>query len=647
MKKTSFKNRMRGKIDVHWIKENNLSSKLCIPINNYTTSSLNIPYRNRMRGLYDITAPKREIKTLYPVEDTFVSEANPYMIFGSGNSILVGNNNSKQNIGLVKFDLSDFNLLTSIILLDCKLRLTISNVRDINNFKLEMKEVFNGSWSELTTTWLNQPYISNEVKSIIDFTKQSNETKDIVIEIDVKKQVEKWLKNPKQNQGVALNVNKLNEMVAFYSKEFSVKEKSPQLLIKYINLNSPFMHEIESIMNYLNVWQVDTNNMLSELEVVTKHSTNNIDASIIVLHNSGDCFAELEIVKDRLLCETYITSGYCTSNLEVFTQNSKMLNSRIQVKGENLTNTLEVYGSKDVQGSVGVSILNAIKSMLQINPNRLVNLIDIHSWQSIASQLEVNNKWKLLNKLGIAYGNHIDNILEVIQLDHISNEIKVLANKILMNEVFYGRFADLTGNVGVAPSSILSNFINVYYTNSLENELSTLSVNKITNELNSSIGKYIKAELGYTYSKELLNTLNISDGRIINTLTIQDVEYVLNSIQVQQRAIHGKLSYSTKNNINNTVVIPSISILNNELKCLNEKITNIIDVYVKETKYQRAYIHTLGCVPIKSLVKYTYESNIENDLNIYVDGISVNQCFLEVVNKRYEIYKNKGYGYIM
>ena len=243
---------MKGKVDVWWRKTQGLENMLSVPSSNSVGGYLGMPFRNRMKGNFDILAPTRFVKALNPLHDTFVSEASPYSIYGRSNNILVGYSGGKKYEGLLKFNIQEafpmFNK-DAYILIDCTLKLTIANTRDIQDGDVDFYEVSLGDWNEDSTTWANKPIKSNELASAIFVEGDSSDTGNTSIYVDMNELVPKWLDNPRKNNGIFVETREtIDNIISFYSKENGEAELNPQLIITYIDLNSPFV----SKNNYLN-----------------------------------------------------------------------------------------------------------------------------------------------------------------------------------------------------------------------------------------------------------------------------------------------------------------------------------------------------------------------------------------------------------
>ena len=672
---TSFRNRMKFKVDVWWEKTNKVENELTIPNIDSILNTVKIPFRNRMKFKVDIQAPKRQIARVLPIHDTFVSEANPYMNFGTGNSILVGDNGKKYE-GLLKFNLQEtFPLYNPdhLIILDSKLKLTVSNTRDIKDTVLNMYEVFEGGWTETSVTWKNKPYYSNEVFSSVELSKKENEGKDnIEIFLDVQDLVLKWLENPRKNNGVLLDTNDIDNVISFFSKENYDVEVKPQLLITYIDLNSPFVTGNKYLKSSVNVWENKINNLLNELEVITKHSTSKITSEMLILNKPGDLIASLSISKDKLPCTIDLVGHHISASLGIYTKKTQRIENTLGIKGINVENELRISHSEDILNQLKVTYGKYLKGFLGINANRIVNELDTSILNALTSYLAIYEFSTIQNKLSTTYENSILNNLDLKPYSYLEDKIRIshrnsttgeiiipplsnIKNKLevyarggnLDCDIFYGTFADLVAYLRIKPQSYLLNTLSFALVNAIDGNISTLAVRQVVNNIKYSSVKNLTNYLSYSNINYIKSVLNIVGSHMLSSVKVQPTECLDGQISIQGVTVDGDISISTKNQIKALVNLIEESKIINELKVLNEHIENMIDIYIKETNKCKNEINILAINRILATLQNQYGNNISAKINIYVDKINVVHAYLRIDNEDYEYNKKRGYGYIM
>lgn len=601
----SLKNRMKGKVDVWWQKTQSLNSNLIVPNISNMESYLGLPFRNRMKGIFDILAPERKVGKLYPIHDTFASEKNPYSIYGNSNNILVGYSEGKKYEGLLKFNLQELFPSYSedaYILIDSVLKLTISNVRDIKDIDLNFYEVSLGNWNENSTTWANKPIKSNILASTINIKGDESETGDFEIYIDIGELIYKWLNNPQNNNGIIMETKEtINNIISIYSKENGNENLNPQLLITYIDLNSPFVTKNKYLHSVVSVWENKTSSITSELEVEVVQSTKSIASEFLILNKPGDLLSSLEITRDRVYCELDVVGNHIASEVTVYSSATNRISNTLNVRQINMDNEIKISKLYNIENELIVGKGSMLQGFLGINANRLVNDISFKYENNIISEVYADSNWRILND---------------ITIPNISN---------INGYLYCSDFLE----------SRLTNILNISDVYNLDNHIYISSINSISNYL------------GVYKFDSINNIVQIINDIVTSDVNIIDVNYADSVVVVQGWTLSNYLDVSCLDTIQSNIDIPRITSINNNVTILNEIIENQLNVYIKKNKYLDSEIYVLATNNIYSLFDLKYESSIYNEVAVYVDKISVLYGYLEIINEDWEYHQRKGYGYIM
>lgn len=651
MSQTPFRNRMKGKVDVWWRKTQDLENMLSVPSSSSVGGYLGMPFRNRMKGNFDILAPTRFVKALNPIHDTFVSEVSPYSIYGRSNNILVGYNNNKKYEGLLKFNIQEafpvFNK-DAYILIDCTLKLTIANTRDIKDGDIDFYEVSLGDWNENSTTWANKPIKSNELTSAISVEGDSGDTGNTSIYVDMNELVPKWLDNPRKNNGIFIETREtIDNIISFYSKENGEAELNPQLIITYIDLNSPFVSKNNYLNSTVSVWENKVSLITSELEVEVRRSTNTTNSELLILGNPGDLLASLEIAKDRLVCELNVISEYVPAELEVYTNDTSRVNSSISVAQINVESRLRISQLYSLEADLKVGKGKYASGFLGINANRIVNKLRLSSMSNIHGQTNTLAVNYISNEL---YSNYLTSIEGQIVIDGgktVVGDLEVITNSHLYGDLFYGRFADMHAELDISPYKNLMSELGVKYGVDISNEVSTLSVGYIDNYLRATGSSILVNSIEISRPSLIDGTLNILADYIKGEVVLFDVYNLKSVISVQSWTLDNILRVSYHSDIVSNISVPDSSLVDSYVVILNEHIKATANVYVRENDYLDASVYALAMSTLDGELSFNYGSVIYNDMMVYTDKISVLNAYLEVYNEDWEYEQRRGYGYIM
>ena len=642
---------MKGKVDVWWRKTQDLENMLSVPSSSSVGGYLGMPFRNRMKGNFDILAPTRFVKALNPIHDTFVSEVSPYSIYGRSNNILVGYNNNKKYEGLLKFNIQEafpvFNK-DAYILIDCTLKLTIANTRDIKDGDIDFYEVSLGDWNENSTTWANKPIKSNELTSAISVEGDSGDTGNTSIYVDMNELVPKWLDNPRKNNGIFIETREtIDNIISFYSKENGEAELNPQLIITYIDLNSPFVSKNNYLNSTVSVWENKVSLITSELEVEVRRSTNTTNSELLILGNPGDLLASLEIAKDRLVCELNVISEYVPAELEVYTNDTSRVNSSISVAQINVESRLRISQLYSLEADLKVGKGKYASGFLGINANRIVNKLRLSSMSNIHGQTNTLAVNYISNEL---YSNYLTSIEGQIVIDGgktVVGDLEVITNSHLYGDLFYGRFADMHAELDISPYKNLMSELGVKYGVDISNEVSTLSVGYIDNYLRATGSSILVNSIEISRPSLIDGTLNILADYIKGEVVLFDVYNLKSVISVQSWTLDNILRVSYHSDIVSNISVPDSSLVDSYVVILNEHIKATANVYVRENDYLDASVYALAMSTLDGELSFNYGSVIYNDMMVYTDKISVLNAYLEVYNEDWEYEQRRGYGYIM
>ncbi len=642
---------MKGKVDVWWRKTQDLENMLSVPSSSSVGGYLGMPFRNRMKGNFDILAPTRFVKALNPIHDTFVSEVSPYSIYGRSNNILVGYNNNKKYEGLLKFNIQEafpiFNK-DAYILIDCTLKLTIANTRDIKDGDIDFYEVSLGDWNENSTTWANKPIKSNELASAISVEGDSGDTGNTSIYVDMNELVPKWLDNPRKNNGIFIETREtIDNIISFYSKENGEAELNPQLIITYIDLNSPFVSKNNYLNSTVSVWENKVSSITSELEVEVRRSTNTTNSELLILGNPGDLLASVEIVKDRLVCELNVISEYVPSELGVYTNETSRVNSTINVSQINVDSEVRISHLYNLEANLTVGKASHAGGFLGINANRIVNELRMSSLNSVDNEISTLAVGYVSNELYSNYLAASDGQIVIDGGKTVVGDLEVITNSHLYGDLFYGRFADMPAELDISPYKNLMSELGVKYGVDISNEVSTLSVRYIDNYLRATGSSRLVNSIEISSSSFIDGTLDILADYIKGEIVLFDVANLKSVISVQSWTLDNKIRVSHHGDITSDIVVPDSSFVDSYASILNEHIKATANVYVRENNYLDASVYALAMSTLDGELSFNYGSIIYNEMMVYVDKISVLNAYLEIYNEDWEYEQRRGYGYIM
>lgn len=187
---------------------------------------------NKMRATYELVEPSLIELEQIPLKDAFIREESPYdtLNYGKANTLLINGSSNDRYDSLISFDAKSA-IPEGFVYESAKLRLHYrgTSVFDFNSIKLHENLE---NWIENSVTYLNKPQYSTTPIEAEVFINQKLK----YIEIELTKEVKRWISNPSDNFGLTL-LGKEGELWDFYSKE---SLRKPQLLISGYDIGSSY-----------------------------------------------------------------------------------------------------------------------------------------------------------------------------------------------------------------------------------------------------------------------------------------------------------------------------------------------------------------------------------------------------------------------
>ena len=187
---------------------------------------------NKMRATYELVEPSLIELEQIPLKDAFIREESPYdtLNYGKANTLLVNGSSNDRYDSLIAFDAKSA-IPEGFVYESAKLRLHYrgTSVFDFNSIKLHENLE---NWIENSVTYLSKPQYSTSPIETEVFINQKLK----YIEIELTKEVKRWISNPSDNFGLTL-LGKEGELWDFYSKE---SLRKPQLLISGYDIGSSY-----------------------------------------------------------------------------------------------------------------------------------------------------------------------------------------------------------------------------------------------------------------------------------------------------------------------------------------------------------------------------------------------------------------------
>lgn len=159
-----------------------------------------------------------------PSDDAYVNSATPTTNNGT---LATLNLSSAANTSFIRFDLTAVPAsYTGASIAKATLKLYVNTVPKAGSFNVDL---VNGTWSEKTIDYTNQPALGTTIAGSVPLTTASKGT---YVEIDITSAVIEWLNNTQPNDGIALVAN--SPLIAtFDSKENTATSHPPELDIVY------------------------------------------------------------------------------------------------------------------------------------------------------------------------------------------------------------------------------------------------------------------------------------------------------------------------------------------------------------------------------------------------------------------------------
>lgn len=187
---------------------------------------------NKMRATYELVEPSLIELEQIPLKDAFIREESPYdtLNYGKANTLLIDGSNNNRYDSLIAFDAKSA-IPEGFVYESAKLRLHYRGTSDFDFNSIKLHENLE-NWIENSVTYLNKPQYSTSPIETEVFINQKLK----YIEIELTKEVKRWINNPSDNFGLTL-LGKEGELWDFYSKE---SLKKPQLLISGYDIGSSY-----------------------------------------------------------------------------------------------------------------------------------------------------------------------------------------------------------------------------------------------------------------------------------------------------------------------------------------------------------------------------------------------------------------------
>ena len=348
----------------------------------------------RMEGEYEIFKRPRIIKTLYPIQDTYVYENVPTLNYGNRNALHVGKDEQGNRFRtFLEYDLNE--LQTGLYIVSAKL---ILNVLD-PLYTLHMMEIstLNRKFYEYDVTWNVQP-TRDLFLNIINLTPYQNQ-----IEIDVTDIIKLWYQNKRTNYGFVLKEfeNYSGEIISFFSKEYNI-ELSPRLEIEYLdpdfkipnwsnlNIDSTIAipkHNDLTISTYFSYTEAESDlkidtfitNLIGELytETTISRTSLDIDTSIITPCENDlliDAIVATPLINDKEI-NTIITQNSISVITDIVTFSDLFIETIVSQESCIIDSTIS---QKDIKIDTNVVVFDSLSVNTQITGiNDLLLDIDI------------------------------------------------------------------------------------------------------------------------------------------------------------------------------------------------------------------------------------------------------------------------------
>jgi hypothetical protein len=165
-----------------------------------------------------------------PSDDTYIKSDKPDNNFGFETKMEVRPDNGADRRGLVRFDLSDIPLGSTITSAILYLYPT-----DEKNGQTTYLYRVNSAWTETTATW-NTPWVlpGGDFDTTIPYAFYLNEQKNCALSLNLTYLVQQWVDGTYPNEGIILYATGPNHIIQYTTKEDTGKiEQAPRLAITF------------------------------------------------------------------------------------------------------------------------------------------------------------------------------------------------------------------------------------------------------------------------------------------------------------------------------------------------------------------------------------------------------------------------------
>ena len=521
---TEFSNSSYGTFAVEGHSEIQIESSISIPSKSSLNASYTINPFNVAYGTFEILAPPRINRTLFPVMDTFVRNDAPTMSF-NGIDLMVGSENNVIFRSFLRFDLS--KLQERLIFTKGILKLKALEVTD--DFTINIYKV-NSYWHENTVTFSGQPIKGEFVKSF------NVSPTNIDVSIDIKDLITDWYKNDYDNYGIVLQLEneEENHKVRFGSREIMGYE--PKLELEYFDPVIPQLKRA-TLNSYLNIPEHLDNQLNADIEIYSFYETNVLESEVHI-HIPNTLESEIEIQKGVIPADLVIaTNDSLRCIFYIATTESRDLPSEINISKCNLLGNVGIYTNDSIPSELSISrsresYLNAYISIDDaLSGSKFLNADINISTPSINADMTIATHSTLLSNITIqsqstkSLPSSIDITRDSLPSDihiekwkQLDSDITIRINDELNANIFipYRNSDELNSNIFIQQNKTLyaNGFIRSPYLRCniqiRRNDIDNLEANIVIRD----IYPYLLSEINISapWSNDLLASLTINNG---------------------------------------------------------------------------------------------------------------------------------------
>jgi len=170
-------------------------------------------------------------------KDSYILQGPTYdnSNYGGSSYLFVGKYNDGTNTRAIRtllyFPIS--GIPSNAVIVSAKLRLRLINIIQFSSGEVKKFYAYmlKQSWGETSVTWNNQPSRWSGIVTL--FSVADTATVPSTLEINVKYAVEKWISGARPNYGLMILGDSQLGYLRFYSREYSVADYRPKLIITY------------------------------------------------------------------------------------------------------------------------------------------------------------------------------------------------------------------------------------------------------------------------------------------------------------------------------------------------------------------------------------------------------------------------------